>query len=111
MLEKTVEIGILIDYYGNLLTDKQQLIMELRYTEDLSLAEIAEQLTVSRQAVHDVIHRTISQLYSYEEKLGLAHAHQQRQSALQVLAAQLHIQGCLSDEIRILINELMGELE
>lgn len=108
MLEKTVEVGILIDYYGSLLTDKQQLIMELRYMEDLSLAEIAEQLTVSRQAVHDAIHRTIQQLYSYEEKLGLAKAHQQRQGALQVLAEHLHTQGCLSDEIRILINELMA---
>ena len=107
MLEKTVETSILFDFYGSLLTDKQRQIMELRYEDDLSLAEIAEQLAVSRQAVHDAIQRTTQQLYEYEAKLGLARARQARQDKAKILARQLRETGCYDDRIGNMINELM----
>lgn len=62
---------MLLDFYGQLLTERTRFILELYYSEDMSLAEIAEQEGVSRQAVHDSIHRGIAGLNKYEEKLGL----------------------------------------
>ena len=70
MLEKTVEISVLYDFYNQLLTEKQRNTVDLYYNQDLSLGEIAEELDVSRQAVYDILKRTERLLYQYEEKLN-----------------------------------------
>lgn len=70
-LEKTKRVNDLIDLYGNLLTANQLNILELYYMEDLSLKEIAEELNVSRNAVHDSLKRSLITLEDYEEKLNL----------------------------------------
>lgn len=70
-LEKTKRVNDLIDLYGNLLTANQLNILELYYMEDLSLKEIAEELNVSRNAVHDSLKRSLITLEDYEEKLSL----------------------------------------
>lgn len=77
-LEKTNHIILLIDMYGDLLTEKQQNYLAMYYEEDLSLAEIADILDVSRNAVHDQIKRAILALEGYETKLGLIQKHQER---------------------------------
>ena len=71
MFEKVVEIGLLFDFYGKLLSDKQQYAIEMYYMDDLSLSEIAEELDISRQGVHDTLKRAEGRLYAYEEKLKL----------------------------------------
>ncbi|CCO08482.1 YlxM family DNA-binding protein [Desulforamulus hydrothermalis] len=65
------KINLLYDFYGSLLTERQQNFIQLYYGEDLSLGEIAEQFEVTRQAVHDTIKRAEQILQNYEEKLGL----------------------------------------
>jgi len=63
---------MLLDFYGELLTEKQREAMDLYYNEDLSLAEIAEPLDISRQGVRDSIKRGEKQLEDLENTLGLA---------------------------------------
>jgi len=71
MFEKIVEIGLLFDFYGKLLNDKQYSAIEFYYIHDLSLSEIGELLGISRQGVHDLLKRTEKKLFNFEEKLGL----------------------------------------
>ncbi|MBE3595499.1 MAG: YlxM family DNA-binding protein [Hydrogenibacillus sp.] len=71
MLEKTTRMNALYDYYGELLGDRRRRAFELYYLEDLSLAEIAEALGVSRQAAHEHVRRAEAELERLEQALGL----------------------------------------
>lgn len=71
-LLSSVEIGTLCAFYGGLLTERQRQALELHYMEDLSLGEIAQQLNVSRQNVHELITRSAEKLRGYEAALGAA---------------------------------------
>lgn len=71
MIEKKMRVIALHDFYGELLTDKQNDIITLYFEEDLSLSEIAEALGISRQGVHDNLKRAVAHLEDYETKLGL----------------------------------------
>ncbi len=69
---KDLNITVLLDFYGELLTENQAKVLDLYYNEDLSLAEIAEPLGITRQGVRDSIKRGEKQLYDLEDALGLA---------------------------------------
>ena len=64
------EMTLLYDYYGKMLTEKQQEYIDMRYNQDLSLGEIAEIQGVSRQAVFDNLTRTEALLRRMEENIG-----------------------------------------
>lgn len=70
-IEKTNRMNALFEFYAALLTDKQMNYIELYYADDYSLAEIAEEFNVSRQAVYDNIKRTEKILEDYEMKLHM----------------------------------------
>ena len=65
-----LELVLLLDYYGSMLTDKQKECFDMRYNQDMSLGEIAETLGVSRQAVNDNLTRTEALLRRMEENIG-----------------------------------------
>ncbi len=67
---KDLNYAMLLDCYGDLLTDKQRDIMQLYYYEDLSLSEIAENENITRQGVHDAIKHAEQYLANFEEKVG-----------------------------------------
>ena len=71
-MAKNLEISLLLDFYGDMLTQKQRDVVELYYNEDLSLAEIASHSGITRQGVRDSIKRAEVQLLDYEEHLRLA---------------------------------------
>ena len=72
MKEKSVQMTILFDFYGDILTDKQRELFDLYYNEDLSLAEISEHMGITRQGVRDGVIRAEEILRNFEDKLGLA---------------------------------------
>ena len=65
-----LQMTLLFDYYGDLLTERQRMCFDLRYNQDLSLGEIAEELEVSRQGVYDNLSRAEALLRNMEEKTG-----------------------------------------
>ncbi len=72
MFEKNLEIGVLLDFYGDVLSERKRTVLDYYYNNDLSLAEIAEEIGISRQGVRELIKKSGDELLFYEEKLGLA---------------------------------------
>ncbi len=68
-MPKDLDISLLLDIYGGLLTEKQRTFLEFYYNDDLSLAEIAENEGITRQGVYDIVKRAKDQLVNYEKKL------------------------------------------
>lgn len=106
-MQDRLNIALLYDFYGPLLTARQQALVQAYYLEDLSLAEIAGNEGVSRQAVHDLIKRSEQALVEYEEKLGFIREHQQRQARLARLEEALRQQD--SDTALTVLTELKSE--
>ena len=77
-----LEMALLLDYYGGLLTDKQRDCFDMRYNQDLSLGEIGEAQGVSRQAVFDNLTRTEALLRRMEENIGCVRKDMQIRKAL-----------------------------
>ena len=72
MFEKDLNIGFLLDFYGDVLTERRRDALDFYYNDDMSLSEIAEEMSISRQGVRDLIKKAEEELFFYEEKLGLA---------------------------------------
>ncbi len=71
-MAKNLQLSVLLDFYGDILTEKQKDVMELYYNEDLSLSEIAEHEHISRQGVRDSIKRGEETVLELEQKLKMA---------------------------------------
>ncbi len=89
LIEKKMRLGNLFVFYGQLLTAKQQDILELYCHNDLSLGEISEDLEISRQAVYDTIRRSEKLLESYEDKLGLMMRFDENEKRMKNLVAEI----------------------
>lgn len=106
MLDKTMRINALYDFYQILLTVKQQDYMSLYYLNDYSLGEIADEFNVSRQAVYDNLKRTEVILESFEEKLALFRKYQERLKLFSELRAALSMPVGKQDKVIDLIDQL-----
>ena len=111
-MEKKVEISMLWQIYGKLLTEKQYQIIDYYYNEDLSLSEIAENEGITRQAVRDIIKKGERKLFEYEEKLlFMKKTINQEQKIQQVLWNLTKIQKDSSDkQISSILEEIKKEL-
>ena len=111
-MEKHIEISILWQIYGKLLTEKQYSILDDYYNNDLSLSEIAENNNISRQGVRDVIVKGESKLFYYEKKLGIMKKTQKNEKTIQTILTQLsEISNTTSDKkIEKILNEVQKEL-
>ena len=107
MEESRLVHSMLLDFYGELLTDKQRECCELYYNEDLSLSEIAEQSGISRQGVWDNIRRADATLRQTEEKTGLIRRFSEQRKALEDLREKAESLCALTDGPAA---ELAGEL-
>ncbi|MCK8825860.1 putative DNA-binding protein [Fuchsiella alkaliacetigena] len=111
LLERTVKIGLLFDFYGELLTDKQQQMIKLYFYQDLSLGEIAEEYGISRQAVYDNLKRAEAALEEYESKLDLLERYQCRKEKLEKLRELIEkISHQISEQDLEALEKLTSEL-
>jgi predicted DNA-binding protein YlxM (UPF0122 family) len=109
--QKKIETGWLLAFYGPLLTERQQELMRLHFEEDQSLGEIAQQEGVSRQGVHDILHRATEQLYQLEEKLGMFKRFQRMQTGLEdVLDCLNGVQEAEGQEQLAVAKKIIAEL-
>lgn len=72
MFEKNLNISLLLDFYGDILTERQSEMLNMYYNEDCSLSEIAENFSISRQGVRSVLKKGENFLVDMENKLQLA---------------------------------------
>jgi Uncharacterized protein conserved in bacteria len=87
LVAKDLEISFLLDFYGDMLTEKQREVIEYYYNDDLSLSEIADNEGITRQGVRDSIKRAETQLLDMEERLGLAKRFREMRDGLEKIMA------------------------
>ena len=108
-----LEMTLLLDYYGGMLTDKQRDCFDMRYNQDLSLGEIGEALGVSRQAVCDNLTRTEALLRRMEENIGCVRRSLRTRKAVQQIqeAARQLPEDPTTSHLVWQILSAVGELE
>lgn len=112
-MEQFLYLSDLYDFYGALLTEKQQQCLHLHLYDDFSLSEIGEELGISRQAVYDNIHRAEKAMKSYDKKLGLVARYQLERDELQAIDCSIAglrtaENGAAVDSIRAQLAPLLG---
>ena len=111
-MEKNVQISILCQLYGKLLTEKQYEFLDDYYNNDLSLSEIAENNNITRQAVRDIIKKGEKKLFEYAEKLSfMKRTLNQEKKIEKVLVELTKIQNDYSDkQIASVLENIKKEL-
>ena len=105
MFEKNLNVGYLLDFYGELLPERKRSVLDMYYNEDYSLAEIADEIGISRQGVRNMIKKSEAELFFYEEKLGLAKKLLRVEAAADELCRSAHalsLPDTLTEQIRLL---------
>ena len=113
-MEKIVEQGLLYDFYGELLTEHQRKVYDDAVYNDLSLAEIAEEYSISKQGVHDLLKRCTNSLESYENKLHMIERTDRIRRSLQSLLDSADsgeedlesLRKCIKDTVKTITEEL-----
>ena len=104
-----VEMLLLFDFYGDMLAERQRMCLDLRYNQDFSLAEIAEELGVSRQSVHMNIIHAEAHLQKMEAKTGCVRRCLQSRNAKQlILSAAAELENHSDPAVRNVIAKIMA---
>ena len=107
-MEERVAISLLIDFYGALLTERQRQCLELHHEDDMSYGEIAEELGVSRPAVHDTMQRALQLLHEYEAKLHAVAHYEAREKVMKAMATELDAPRISRERLRGLLAQMEG---
>lgn len=116
-MAKNLEISFLLDFYGEMLTEKQRSFLDYYYNDDLSLSEIAENQGITRQGVRDAIKRAEALLYDMESRLGLADKFKELQKGLKEIKEcadviyQYNLDNTLSREVNDNITRIKSIAE
>lgn len=109
MFEKNLNIGYLLDFYGDVLTERKKDALDLYYNNDMSLSEIADEMGISRQGVRDIIKKAEEELTFYEARLGLAkkfdEAQKHAKRALEICEKE-NLSESLKEEITFLLRSV-----
>ena len=111
MFEKNLRLSVLFDAYGSLLTSDQQNMFDLYYNEDLSLAEVADEMGITRQGVRDSIEKAKTQLATYEEKLGLAAKFREIGKTLDDIIPRLEAIAKTSDSVDEELSDIIKKVK
>ncbi len=90
MFKKDMQISLLLDFYGDILSERKRELTGLYYDEDLSLSEIAEISGISRQGVRDAVKKSEAELLDLEKKLGLAGRYANLRTQIAEISAELN---------------------
>lgn len=106
------ERTLLLDYYGDLLTERQRVCFDMRYNQDLSLGEIAEELGVSRQGVYDTLNRAEGVLRNMEAKTGcIARSVRCRRACETIRSAAENLTRFPDDVVRTLSVRILSAVQ
>lgn len=117
MFEKNLNISLLLDFYGDILTDRQKEMLDMYYNDDFSLSEIADSFSISRQGVRSVLKKGEVILTDMENKLRLAQRFVDMKEKSSEIAKQLEYINSevdndkVSSQIHMIIKEIKNMAE
>lgn len=113
MFEKNLNISLLLDFYGDILSERQKDMLDMYYNEDCSLSEIAESFSISRQGVRSVLKKGETILIEMEEKLGLVARFIKMRDKSTEIASELDLINTKinNDDISSKIHSLIDEIK
>ena len=111
-VENSIKISVLLEIYGKLLTEKQYDLLDDYYNNDLSLAEIAENENITRQAVRDNLKKGERKLFDYEEKLGVMKKNKMQEEQIAVILSELNnlTQNSTDREVAEVLEDVKAKL-
>ena len=111
-IENSIKISILLEIYGNLLTKKQFDLLNDYYNNDLSLAEIAENENITRQAVRDNLKKGEKKLFDYEEKLEIMKKNSVQEEQIANILSEINTltENSTDSEIAIILEDVKNKL-
>ena len=112
-LENSVKISILLEIYGKLLTPKQYELLDDYYNNDLSLAEIAENENITRQAVRDNLKKGERKLFDYEEKLEIMKKKKMQEEQIAIILSEISslTKSSTDEEVESVLEDVKNKLK
>ena len=111
-VEDSIEISMLLEIYGSLLTEKQYNLLNDYYNNDLSLAEIAENEEITRQAVRDNLKKGERKLFDYEEKLSIMKKNRMQEEQIANILSEINnlTENSTDTEIASVLEDVKNKL-